>query len=124
MASYMIEKEKLEGEYKEAFERVEAYAMLRGVDSETQEDRLMNLVDLLLTAQVEELFSSVMPSASAIMHMLFAVVIEVQPPQMPQECSIRPLYSSMSIRPLAAVPTLSCAWICRTSLPLWIPSGM
>lgn len=54
MASYMIEKEKLEGEYKEAFERVEAYAMLRGVDSETQEDRLMNLVDLLLTAQVEQ----------------------------------------------------------------------
>lgn len=54
MASYMIEKEKLEGEYKEVFERVEAYAMLRGVDSETQEDRLMNLVDLLLTAQVEQ----------------------------------------------------------------------
>ena len=75
-------------------------------------------------AQVEELFGRVIPSASAIMHMLFAVVIEVQPPQMPHECSIRPLYSSMSIRPLAAVPTLSCAWMCRTSLPLWIPSGM
>jgi len=71
-----------------------------------------------------ELPGRVMPRASAIMHMLFAVVMEVQAPQMPQEFSMSPLYSSMSILPAFAVPTLSCAWICRTSLPRKVPRGM
>lgn len=40
---------------------------------------------------MDELPGRVMPMASAIMHMEFAVVMEVQPPQMPQLCWMRPL---------------------------------
>lgn len=35
---------------------------------------------------MEELPGSVMPIASAIMHMELAVVMDVQPPQIPQLC--------------------------------------
>ena len=45
-----------------------------------------------LVAHMVELPGRVMPRASAIMHMLFAVVMEVQAPQMPQEFSMSPLY--------------------------------
>lgn len=53
MATYFLEKEKLEGEYRQAFERAETYSMLKGIDSDADEDMLMNLVDILYTAQVE-----------------------------------------------------------------------
>lgn len=53
MTTYYIEKNKLKGEYKEIFEKVEAYSMLEGLDSNTDEDMMMNLLDLLYTAQVE-----------------------------------------------------------------------
>ena len=78
----------------------------------------------LETALTVELPGSDMPSASATMHMEFAVVMEVHPPHVPQECSMRPLYSSGSIFPAFIVPTLSCAWICSTSRPRNVPSGM
>lgn len=54
MASYITEKDKLTGEYKEIFAKAETYAILLGVENQIQEDMLMNLVDILYTAQVEE----------------------------------------------------------------------
>lgn len=54
MASYITEKDKLTGEYKEIFAKVETYAILLGVENQIQEDMLMNLEDILYTAQLEE----------------------------------------------------------------------
>lgn len=54
MASYIMEKDKLTGEYKEIFVRAETYAMLLGIENQLQEDMLMNLVDILCTAQEKE----------------------------------------------------------------------
>lgn len=51
MESYLVEKEKLKKEYRECFERVEAYAFLKNIDEKTQEEMMMNLVDVLYTAQ-------------------------------------------------------------------------
>ena len=51
MESYLIEKEKLKNEYRECFERVEAYSLLKNVDEKTEEEMMMNLVDVLYTAQ-------------------------------------------------------------------------
>lgn len=45
--------DKLKGEYKEAFDKVEIYANLRNVDDDTKDDMLMELLDLFLTAQEE-----------------------------------------------------------------------
>lgn len=45
--------DKLEGEYKEAFDKVEIYANLRNVDEDAQSDMMMELLDLFLTAQNE-----------------------------------------------------------------------
>lgn len=45
--------DKLKGEYKEAFDKVELYANLRNVDEDTKDDMLMELLDLFLTAQKE-----------------------------------------------------------------------
>lgn len=53
MATYLIEKDNLKGEYKDIFEKVEAYSMLKNLDLETDEEMMMNLLDMLLTAQVE-----------------------------------------------------------------------
>lgn len=44
---------KLEGEYRKIFEEVEAYAMLKNYVGEGKEELMMNLLDLLLTAQTE-----------------------------------------------------------------------
>lgn len=54
MASYMVEKDKLTGEYKEVFAKAETYAMLLGIESQEEEEMLMNLIDLLYTAQMDE----------------------------------------------------------------------
>ena len=78
----------------------------------------------LETALTVELYGIDMPSASATMHMELAVVMEVQPPHVPHECSMRPLYSSGSMLPSCIVPTLSWAWMCSTSLPRKVPRGM
>ncbi|MCD8119107.1 MAG: DUF1048 domain-containing protein [Lachnospiraceae bacterium] len=53
MASYLIEKDLLTGEYRQVFERVESYAMLEGVGQNAQDEMLANLLDLLYTAQTE-----------------------------------------------------------------------
>lgn len=51
MSSYIIEKDKLKGEYSKAFDRVEGYTLVRSIDGDTLEEMLMNLVDILYTAQ-------------------------------------------------------------------------
>lgn len=53
MASYMLKKDKLTGEYKRIFAKAETYAMLLGIENQVQEDMLMNLIDILYTAQEE-----------------------------------------------------------------------
>ena len=53
MASYIIEKKKLIGEYKEVFEKAETYGILLGVNGQVQEEMLLNLIDILYTAQQE-----------------------------------------------------------------------
>lgn len=53
MESYIFEKEKLEGEYRQTFERVETYSFVKSIDNDIAEDMLMNLLDMLYTAQVE-----------------------------------------------------------------------
>lgn len=44
---------KLEGQYRKIFEEVEAYAILKNYAGEGQEELMMNLLDMLLTAQEE-----------------------------------------------------------------------
>lgn len=53
MASYVVEMDKLTGEYKRIFAKAETYALLLGVENQVQEDMLMNLIDILYTAQEE-----------------------------------------------------------------------
>lgn len=45
--------DKLEGEYKEAFEKAEIYANIRNINEDMQNELLMELLDLFLTAQNE-----------------------------------------------------------------------
>ncbi len=49
--SYLFYKNKLQGEYKEAFEQVELYVNTENIDEITREDRLSQLLDMLLGAQ-------------------------------------------------------------------------
>lgn len=51
--SYVLLKDKLEGEYKQAFDKVEIYSIVRNIDSKTDEEMMMNLLDMMLTAQKE-----------------------------------------------------------------------
>lgn len=51
--SYTDYKDKLSGEYKNAFERIEAYVFTCIVDESTREERLNELLDMFLTAQNE-----------------------------------------------------------------------
>ncbi len=51
--SYMDMKEKLEGEYQRIFDEVEAYAIINNYAGEGKEELMMNLLDMLLTAQTE-----------------------------------------------------------------------
>lgn len=41
----------LNGDYRDVFEKTELYGMIRSIDSDVQDDLMMNLFDLLLTAQ-------------------------------------------------------------------------
>lgn len=49
--SYVFYKDKLQGEYKDAFDQVEMYVNCENIDRITCEDRLGSLLDMLLTAQ-------------------------------------------------------------------------
>lgn len=53
MASYVIEKDKLKGEYNKVFDRVEGYTVIKSIDEDTREEMLMNLVDMLYSAQLD-----------------------------------------------------------------------
>lgn len=53
MATYLVEEDKLKGEYKEVFEKIESYSIFLSIDAEINEDMMMNLVDMLYTAQIE-----------------------------------------------------------------------
>lgn len=53
MASYLIEKDKLKGEYNKVFDRVEGYTVIKSIDEDTREEMLMNLVDMLYSAQLD-----------------------------------------------------------------------
>lgn len=53
MASYLMERDKLKGEYNQVFDRVEGYTIIRNIDEDTKEEMLMNLVDLLYSAQLD-----------------------------------------------------------------------
>lgn len=50
---YYLDTEKLAGEYREVFLKVEAYAFMCGMSEEEQEDLLENLVDMLYSAQTD-----------------------------------------------------------------------
>lgn len=52
--SYIWLKDLLKGEYLAAFDKVELYASVRNIDNQTDEEMMMDLLDLLLTAQKEE----------------------------------------------------------------------
>jgi DNA-binding ferritin-like protein (Dps family) len=49
--SYFFYKDKLQGEYKTAFDQVEIYVNAQNIDELTCEDRLGSLLDMLLSAQ-------------------------------------------------------------------------
>lgn len=49
--SYLFYKDKLQGEYKTAFDQVEIYVNAQSIDELTCEDRLGSLLDMLLSAQ-------------------------------------------------------------------------
>lgn len=53
MASYYIDKEKLSGEYRDAFEKIETYSMLHGFDADMDNEMMLNMLDILYTAQVD-----------------------------------------------------------------------
>lgn len=46
--------DKLTGEYKEVFEKAELFACLRKIEEDEQNEMLMDLLDVLLTAQEEK----------------------------------------------------------------------
>lgn len=51
---YYFYKDQLRGAYLEAFDKAELYSEVENVDGDVHEEMLMNLLDLLLTAQKEE----------------------------------------------------------------------
>jgi DNA-binding ferritin-like protein (Dps family) len=51
--SYLTVKDKLQGDYLQAFQQVELYACVQNLDENTNEELLMEVLDLLLTAQKE-----------------------------------------------------------------------
>lgn len=51
---YTAMAEQLTGEYRTVFEKVELYSDMNGVPEEIKADRLMNLLDLLTTAEAEQ----------------------------------------------------------------------
>ncbi len=53
MADYIQYVEKLEGEYKEVFKKAEMFTGLKNMDGKHLDEMMMDLIDLLLTAQSE-----------------------------------------------------------------------
>lgn len=51
--TYVTMQDKLQGDYKDAFVRIETYSILEQIDETHREDLMMNLLDLLLSAQEE-----------------------------------------------------------------------
>lgn len=49
--NYILMKDKLNEDYRTAFEKVEMYAMAKNIDADTDSEMMMNLLDVLLTAQ-------------------------------------------------------------------------
>lgn len=54
MMDYTAMAEQLTGEYRTIFEKVELYSDMNGIPEEIKADRLMNLLDLLTTAEAEQ----------------------------------------------------------------------
>ncbi|MDE6852686.1 MAG: hypothetical protein K2J67_09405, partial [Lachnospiraceae bacterium] len=54
MIDYTTMAEQLSGEYRTIFEKAELYSDMNGVQEEIKADRLMNLLDLLTTAEAEQ----------------------------------------------------------------------
>lgn len=46
--------DKLKGDYRKVFEKADMYATVAGGEVETQDEKMMNLFDLLMQAQYEE----------------------------------------------------------------------
>lgn len=53
MIDYNVMAQKLHGEYRTVFEKAELYSDMNGVHETIKEDRLMNLLDLLMTAEAD-----------------------------------------------------------------------
>lgn len=49
--SYVLYKDKLEGTYLETFDKIELYCMTKSMDMDIQEELLMELLDIFITAQ-------------------------------------------------------------------------
>ena len=54
MMDYTAMAEQLTGEYRTIFEKVELYSDMNGIPEEIKADRLMNLLDLLTTAEADQ----------------------------------------------------------------------
>lgn len=52
--NYSVLSDNLKGEYKSVFDQVELYGILKGIGEEIMDDKMVNLYDMLLTAQQEE----------------------------------------------------------------------
>ena len=53
MIDYSVMTEKLTGDYKEALKTVELYGIVKNIDTDVQDEMMMNLFDILLSAQEE-----------------------------------------------------------------------
>ena len=54
MMDYNLMEERLRDDYREVFEKAELYGVIKNIDTDVMDDKLMNLFDLLLTAQTNE----------------------------------------------------------------------
>lgn len=54
MMDYNSMEEQLKDDYREVFEKAELYGVIKNIDTDVMDDKLMNLFDLLLTAQTNE----------------------------------------------------------------------
>lgn len=53
MTNYIFLMDQLKGEYREAFDKVYIYTNVRNMSGETEQEMMMNLMDMMLTAQNE-----------------------------------------------------------------------
>lgn len=52
---YGIHKDKLKGEYLQTFDKIELYSLVDGLDSDIYQERMMDLVDMFITAQAKRM---------------------------------------------------------------------